>query len=131
LHIENMPHIGCGFLLMGRDPDNIRKIMDETGMKFCFDVSHAFVHACATGQDPYHMIRDFIDLGPTYFHISDTTATSGVDDHLCLGMGDIDYGRLVGLLPKDGRYTFETQHIERPARKELLFLRRLLDKNNL
>lgn len=130
--IENKPEVGLnsepcvGFL-----PQEISRIVEETGMKFCFDIGHALCAANSSGIEAYTMIRDFLRLQPAMFHLSDGDGGSEQDSHLNYGAGNYDLAGILKLLPDDAQITIETDkasndNLEDFA-KDVEFLNHLLD----
>ena len=92
LVIENMPSEGIrGERMIGYSPGQIRKLM---GAKFglCLDFGHASAAARSMGIDYKELVREFMRIGPSVFHVADTMKESKVDKHMDFGNGDADIG---------------------------------------
>ncbi len=108
--IENMPNtmnIGKDVMNLGHEPKDIMNIISETGVGFCLDIPHAV--AAAAGTEKYYkdILREFLSIKPTCFHLSGTVVGQTVDKHLHLDEGDLDIGMVKKMLPKDAWVTLE------------------------
>lgn len=88
--IENMPRSGIhNEELVGYSPSQIQQLMGGK-FGFCLDLNHT-VKAAFSLKVPYlSLIREFLELHPVMFHISDGQSTNGIDEHLPIGAGDYD-----------------------------------------
>lgn len=103
--IENMPRLGLhGEKMVGYSPSQIERLMGER-CGFCLDLNHAIKAAAGLRVPHDDLIRDFLQLRPSMFHISDGHRYSKIDEHLPFGAGDYDipallrYIRDAGSLP--------------------------------
>ena len=107
--VENKPKIGLtGTFCMGASPDEIARIQQKADMGFCFDIGHAICAANTSGIPPQDLFRDFMDLEPELFHLSDGNAESEYDSHLNFGKGTFNISTIVKQLPNDAKVTIET-----------------------
>ena len=112
--IENKPFIALpnkvsGKYCRGFNIDEIKFVMDNTGCGFCFDFGHAICAANSQNLDPYEYCRDFLQLNPSMFHLTDIDdITSELDSHPHLGKGQLDFSRIIAMIPNDSYVTFET-----------------------
>lgn len=107
--IENKPEVGLhDERCVGSSPQEITRIMQEASMGFCFDVGHAICAANSAGLEPHSVLRDFINLQPLLFHLSDGTGNSPFDSHMNYGFGNYDFREILQLLPNDAQITIET-----------------------
>ncbi|NTW33984.1 MAG: TIM barrel protein, partial [Bacteroidetes bacterium] len=95
LHIENMPYSSMGHVHIGASTQDIKRIIDETGVKFCLDLSHAAEYAAFVKKDYNKVIKDFLDFRPNHFHLSDSNLGAVFDEnfdevHLNFFKGNID-----------------------------------------
>ncbi len=113
LTVENLPAY-CSQtkrLLHGIEPAEIKRIMAETGAKFCLDFSHAICGANSCQRDIYEVLSEFKALKPAMYHLCDGEVESTNDSHLHYGEGDYDLRRLVTEFTTDEAYiTMETGH---------------------
>lgn len=109
--IENKPYFGLGggLLCNGSTPEEIRYIIKETGIGFCFDVGHAIVSANAHKEQWKGYLKEFIAMGPYMFHLSDGKTADVYDNHDHIGQGDFDLKYILSLLPEGSRVTIETK----------------------
>lgn len=111
IRIETMPFETEGMAHLGRDPEGMGKILRISGKGLCLDLSHAFESSLAHGRDGMEFIREFLGMGPDYFHISDTDvdrAGRPVEFHKHLGEGMLDMMAMRDALPEGARVCLET-----------------------
>lgn len=97
LIVENLPAI-CStthLLLHGVSPQEIKQIMQETGMRFCLDFSHAICGANSHKKDIYKVLDEFKALKPSMYHLCDGDCTSDDDSHMHFGEGNYNLKRLL------------------------------------
>ena len=96
--IENMPEVGLNDEeLVGYTPKQIRLLMGGR-FGFCMDFGHAYKAAVSTGTDYKMFLKDFLDVGPSMFHLCDGDTSNVRDEHLHLGEGNLDLGYIISLL---------------------------------
>lgn len=88
--IENVPYDPFGFIMHGGNPGNIRRIINETSSKFCFDFAHAVCAANALNRNVYDDFRIYNSLKPSLYHLSDGDFFVNFDAHFHLGLGNYD-----------------------------------------
>jgi endonuclease IV len=93
--VENLPYNPHGQVLQGSSPDNIKRIIDETGCKFCFDFAHAICAANSLGRDTYDDFAKYNSINPDLYHLSDGDFSATVDSHLHLGLGNYDIEKIL------------------------------------
>jgi len=115
--IENKPYYGTKGHIVWKDivcngysPDQIERIMQETGVGFCFDIEHAVTAANSVGVDQMGFVRSFLALKPTMFHITDGDWNGIFDQHKHLGAGSIKFDQILGLYPSDCTISIESKH---------------------
>lgn len=89
----------------------------EMPRRFTFDVSHAWITATQLNLDHKKLIKDFIDMKPSHFHITDCRGTM---DHMILGMGDIDWSYVVPLMPEHITVTIETDNLLKGRKENII-----------
>lgn len=90
--IENMPKVGIGGEAMnGYSPAQIEELIGDSDMGLCLDFGHAVKAAISSGQEYKDVINDFLNFGPTLFHISDGDFKTEEDSHLNIGSGSFDF----------------------------------------
>jgi sugar phosphate isomerase/epimerase len=98
LVVENVGHQARGLPL-----SVLGDIARETGTAVCFDVGHAYMEDGNDGIERF--LDEYADL-VAYLHVHDVRGRG--DTHLPIGAGEVDYGRLAGLLPEfDGAVAVE------------------------
>jgi N-acetylneuraminate synthase len=75
--------------------DEIKKILDQTGLKMCFDTSHSMLACNMHNIDIYEEIKK---LRPyiSHMHISDGAGVG--EEGLQVGKGEIDWAKLMGVM---------------------------------
>lgn len=108
--IENKPKMGLnGEICVGASPEEMGKILDETGLGFCLDIGHAICYAAWEKSDWKKIVENFMKLSPQMFHLSDGDIDSRTDRHYHFGKGNFDLSRIVELLPSGAYVTIETE----------------------
>jgi endonuclease IV len=109
--VENLPYNPHGHVLHGSSPENIRRIIDETGCKFCFDFAHAGCAANSLGRDTYDDFAQYNALQPVLYHLSDGDFSEIVDEHLHLGLGNHDIAKILKEFTSENSIiVLETRH---------------------
>lgn len=129
--VENKPRKGLkGEYCIGASPEELERIILETGLGFCLDFGHAICHAATAGENDMRIIDRFVRLKPALFHISDGYVTSERDSHLHFGDGDFRIDALLGKMPPGSWLSIETQKDEsldlEDFRKDMQFLEKLV-----
>jgi deoxyribonuclease IV len=109
--IENKPKIGLNDeLCLGYASKHIIRITNETGTGFCCDIGHAVCSANSDAKDIFCIIDEFIDIGPSMFHLSDGYLDSNKDVHLNYGNGDYPLKSILAKIPDGSLITAETKN---------------------
>jgi len=124
--VENMPgrlplHMKAETI--GAKFEDIRKILQVTGKRFCLDFGHAAATACILGIDHVEFISKVLKLKPAYFHISDSNTESKTDEHLHLGMGNLNIRAFKNMIPSDSWVVIETFPDFEQQLKDITFMR--------
>lgn len=112
--IENKPYIALpnrmgGDFCRGYNIDEIKQVIDITGCGFCLDFGHAICAANSLGVNVYDYCKDFLQLNPNMYHLTDLDdIKSPYDSHLHLGTGQLDFKHIFDMIPNNSLVTFET-----------------------
>lgn len=112
--IENKPYVALpnrmgGEFCRGYNVDEIKLVMETAGCGFCLDFGHAICAANSLKINVYDYCKQFLQLTPSMFHLTDLDdITSPYDSHLHLGTGQLDFDKILPLIPNDSYVTFET-----------------------
>jgi sugar phosphate isomerase/epimerase len=108
--IENKPYFGLvdNLICVGSSPSEIQFIMDNTGAGFCLDIGHAICSANAHKLEPLGYIKEFMQLKPKMYHLTDGDYNSVYDNHKHIGDGNFPVKEILGLLPLNSFITIET-----------------------
>lgn len=107
--IENKPAVGIkSEECVGSTVNEIKKIITETSLGFCYDIGHSFCAASSNQVDRWTQMMQFISLGPVMYHLSDGITTSEVDKHLNYGFGDYDLKKIIEMIPDESIISIET-----------------------
>lgn len=93
---------------VGSKYEEIKYIVEESGCGFCLDIGHAICAANSQCIEPYSYIEKLVTLNPQRIHLSDIDITSKYDQHLNYGQGNLDFNRILSIVPKDINITIET-----------------------
>jgi len=107
--IENKPKIGLkGEVCVGSSPEEIKRIIVETGIGFCLDIGHAIYYSSWANLQYENVIDSFLVLKPHVFHLSDGDMNSKIDLHLNLGAGNFELTTILQKIPREACITIET-----------------------
>lgn len=112
--IENKPFVALpnkmgGEFCRGYNIDEIKLVMDTSGCGFCLDFGHAICAANSLKKDVYEYCRNFLELKPDMYHLTDLKdINSPYDSHLHLGTGGLDFDKIFKMIPDNSYVTFET-----------------------
>jgi endonuclease IV len=108
--VENLPYNPHGRVLHGSSPENIKRIIDETHCKFCFDFAHAICAANSLERNIYDDFAKYNALQPNLYHMSDGDFSATGDHHLHLGFGNYDIAKIMKeFTPEDAMIVLETK----------------------
>jgi endonuclease IV len=117
--VENLPYNPSGCVLQGSSPKDIKRIIDETGCKFCFDFAHAICAANSLWRDVYDDFAKYNALQPDLYHLSDGDFSGIIDEHLHLGLGNYDTAKILKeFTPEDSMIVLETR-VSNPTTADL------------
>lgn len=129
-YIENMPCEAEGNRsYFCSTPEEIKEVVQNTGVNFCLDFAHATEYAAGADLDLEKFLKELLSLSPGHFHISDSNLKNIKnmkleDEHLTLFKGSIDLNLIKNLLPDNAEVTIETPQIVSEQLKEMEFLRK-------
>lgn len=107
--LENKPKIGLkNEICIGACDEELRHLIDETGIRFCLDIGHAIYSAAWHGRHWDEFIEKLMALDPKVYHLSDGYLESKKDCHLNFGKGDFDIMHLIRKMPNGSFVTIET-----------------------
>jgi endonuclease IV len=109
--IENKPMKGLnGEKCLGSTPEEIKYISDELDIDFCLDFGHAICAANSLQKDPFEFIKEFLELKPRMYHLTDGDYTGEYDSHLHYGKGTFPIKELLKMVPNEKMVTNEAKH---------------------
>ena len=108
--IENLPRLGLkNERCEGALPEEMRSILEQTGLRLCLDFGHAISCAAYEKLDSMQVIDGLMALDPAVFHLSDGHAALPYDEHLNLGEGDYPLAECLRRVPGGKSLTLETK----------------------
>ncbi len=108
--IENKPYLGFGNVIcVGSQPGEIECVMNQCDVGCCLDIGHAICAANSHNVDHTTFLREFIELGPSVYHLSDGDVNSEFDSHEHLGDGNYELKELFSLLPQNSTISIESK----------------------
>lgn len=110
--IENKPYftvLGDGYICNGNSPEEIKYIIDNAKVGFCLDIGHCFCSANAKNIKPYDYLKEFLELNPKMFHLTDNDFLSSIDKHWHFGEGNFDVKKILKHLTLKSKITLETR----------------------
>ena len=109
--IENKPMRGLNEeKCLGATPEEIKYISKELQIDFCFDFGHAICAANSLNREPFEFIKEFLELKPRMYHLTDGDYTSEYDSHLHYGKGTFPLKELLKIVPNGKKVTNEAKH---------------------
>ena len=110
--IENKPYrplkMSKNDKCIGSTYEEIEYIINTAKCGFCLDIGHAVCSANSHKIDPYSYIKTFTRLLPKRVHLSDLYIDSTLDQHLNYGNGNLDFNKVLDIIPKNVSITIET-----------------------
>lgn len=112
--IENKPFIALpnrmgGEFCRGYNIDEIKLVIDTAECGFCLDFGHAICAANSLGVNVYDYCKDFLQLNPNMYHLTDLNdINSPYDSHLHLGTGQLNFDKILPMISDNKPVTFET-----------------------
>jgi endonuclease IV len=109
--IENKPMKGLNEeKCLGITPEEISYIMNKLHIGFCLDIGHAICTANSLTREPFELIKEFIALNPSMYHLTDGDYKSEYDLHLHYGRGNFPLKELLKMIPGKAKITDEAKH---------------------
>jgi len=119
--IENKPVIALdGSPCLGTKPEEIQFLKEKLGIGFCLDFGHAVCAANSLKKEPMEFIKEFLELKPQMYHLTDGFFKNEKDEHLHYGKGDFPIREFLSLIPKDAKVTNEAKHDFKDSLKDFL-----------
>lgn len=112
--IENKPFVALpnrmgGEFCRGYNIDEIKLVIDTAECGFCLDFGHAICAANSLGVNVYDYCKDFLQLNPNMYHLTDLNdINSPYDSHLHLGTGQLNFDKILPMISDNKPVTFET-----------------------
>ena len=109
--IENKPMKGLNDeKCLGSTPKEIKYIQNELQIGFCFDFGHAICAANSLKLWPLDFIKDFLQLEPKIYHLTDGDYKREYDSHLHYGKGTFPLKELLEMVPNEAKVTNEAKN---------------------
>lgn len=112
MRIENKPYVAPRkpdtMVCRGATIEEIQYIKNNYGCGFNLDVGHAFCSAVSQKFDQIEYLKQFLELKPDSYHISDGEYNDRIDIHYHLCDGDYDWSKIFPLLDRNLNWTLET-----------------------
>jgi deoxyribonuclease IV len=110
MHVENKPLVGLnGEHCWGTSQKEIVTIEKECDLKgYVLDIGHAIYFSNSICVNWMNQIKQFIQLEPKMYHLSDGEISSEKDMHLNFGKGNFPLHELINLFPNGTQVTLET-----------------------
>jgi len=122
--IENLPEFW-----VGSSVENIKEILKKTKVGFCFDLNHAISYAVSSKKDILEIVKEFLKLKPTHFHIGGQKFVNKKEiDHLSLNEFDWDWKKILSLYPKNADLTLETTMDIKEVEGDVELIREIISK---
>lgn len=108
--VENKPYYAImdGLICNGNNPEEIKYIIENARVGFCFDIGHAVCSACTRKIDYLEYVSQFLMLNPVMCHLTDKKVDEELDQHLHFGSGSIDLREIINRIGLEAMVTIET-----------------------
>lgn len=132
--IENKPYYALqdGLICNGNSVEEIKLIINNTNIGFCLDIGHAFCSANARNILPLAYLKEFINLNPKIFHLTDGDICSIFDKHEHFGNGNYNIKEILNILPYDSMITVETVKNSKESlvdfQEDITYLRKIINE---
>lgn len=127
--IENKPLKGIdGSICVGSTVSEIMHILDELKLRFCLDFGHAVAAANSLGMEPLQLVKSFVGLEPSFFHMTDGDLGSELDRHDGYGKGTFPLKLFSQLIPDAAFVTDEASRMHPNSVSEYLIDREYIEK---
>ena len=111
LLIENKPYIAPlppNLPCRGATIDEIQKVLTNVNCGFCLDIGHVICTANSLKVEPYKLLKEFNELNPDCYHLSDNFIDSKIDSHMHFGDGNYDFEKIFGIINTEKNIAIET-----------------------
>ena len=109
--IENKPKKGLkDEKCIGSTPEEIKHLLNELQISFCFDIGHAICAANSLEREPIGFMKEFLNLNPSMYHLTDGDYKNEHDTHLHYGKGTFPLKELIKIIPSESKITNEAKH---------------------
>ena len=124
--IENLPPSrNLNLLRLCQTASEVKKFMEKTNTKFCFDINHAIIGKKKLND--YNFIKRYIELNPAHYHIGGQKLDS-YDAHLCLRDSDLDLKKILNYYPNSAEITLETEVDIKKVDDDIRIIRKVLEE---
>lgn len=110
--IENKPYKTLEFVnepyYVGSRIEELQYIIKNANCGFCLDIGHCICAANSFNIEPYSYIEKMLSLNPSRIHLSDIHIDTELDEHLNYSFGNLDFNKIIEILPKNISITIET-----------------------
>lgn len=120
--IENMPPRNSNICTT---PEDMKEFLKLTDKKFCLDINHAIEQALAVKIDYLELIREFIKLMPSHYHLGGQSISRN-KTHICLKDSDINFKEIINLLPNNAEITLETENKIEKTKEDIEIIKALI-----
>lgn len=120
ISIENLVPIEERLLY---SPDKMKEFLKQTNKKFCFDLGHAILTAKLLKLNPKKIVKDFLKLKPSHFHIN---GIKGKKDHFSFKDNKVDLKPFLKLYPKNAEITLEVPTDIKSIEYDLEYIREIV-----
>lgn len=109
--IENKPYkapLAKGLLCRGAEIEEVQKVLQNVDCGFCLDVGHAICTANTLNIEPYEYLKEFNELKPDCYHLSDNLIDNEIDSHMHIGDGNYDFKKIFDIIDTSKNIAIET-----------------------
>jgi len=123
--IENMPLMGAkdGNFRIGSSVEDMKLLLDETNLGFCFDINHAIEYSLKQELDYWKVIQEFEGLNPNHYHLGGEKIPEGIS-HISFCNSNLDLKKVFSLISWKAEITLEVGMDEKEVREDLKLVQR-------
>ena len=110
-------------------PKEIKMLLKETKVGFCFDLNHALSHAWKNKKNFERIVKEFLKLNPSHFHIGGQVFLENNDiSHLPLKKSNYEFLEFLEFYPKNAEITLETTTNIKEVEQDVKLLKKIIKK---
>jgi len=109
-------------------PEQTKEFLKKSKQGFLFDLAHCYINATILKKDPIKLIKQFLKLKPSHFHISGQNSKSKKDQHLSFKSkkANLPLKKILKLYPKNAWITLETEPNIKKIKHDINYIKNII-----